>query len=64
MSSSTLSDDDSGPMTMSDYSTKSSPNRTLAITIERTKGGTWYSSDWNGASTVEKPIFTGNVSVR
>jgi hypothetical protein len=36
----------------------------LAITIQRTKGGTWYSSSWDGTKTVEKQINSGNVSVK
>jgi hypothetical protein len=41
-----------------------STTRTLGITIQRTKGGTWYSSSWDGIKTVEKQVSTGNVSVK
>jgi len=41
-----------------------STTRTLGITIQRTKGGTWYSSSWDGTKTIEKQVTTGNVSVK
>jgi hypothetical protein len=53
-------------MTLTDYTIESSntkPN-TLAVTIQRTAGGMWYSSDWNGAMTVEKAPASGTVSVK
>ena len=36
---------------------------TLAISIQRSKGGLWYSSGWDGTKTVEKPIADGVLSV-
>ena len=38
--------------------------KTLGITVQRTKGGTWYSSNWSGTMTTEKQISSGNVSIR
>ena len=39
------------------------PN-TLAVTIQRNGGGTWYSSDWNGSMTVEKAPASGTISAK
>jgi hypothetical protein len=53
-------------LSLTDYSTitgNTKPN-TLGITINRTKGGTWYSSDWNGAKTVEKAPALGTISIK
>jgi len=38
--------------------------KTLGITVQRTKGGTWFSSSWNGTTTVEQQISSGNVSIK
>jgi hypothetical protein len=39
---------------------------TVAIQINKSKvnGGIWYSSQWNGATTVSKPLVTGNIVVQ
>jgi hypothetical protein len=52
-------------MSLTDGSTiPGNTTKTLAITIQRTKGGTWYSSSWDGTKTNEKQITSGNVSVK
>jgi hypothetical protein len=38
--------------------------KTLGITVQRTKGGSWFSSSWNGTMTTEKQISSGNLSIR
>jgi hypothetical protein len=44
-------------------SNNTKPN-TLGVTIQRSAGGTWYSSDWNGAMTIEQTPASGTVSVK
>jgi hypothetical protein len=53
-------------LTLSDGTPRvpASTARTLGITIQRTKGGTWYSSSWDGTKTVEKQVSGGTVSVK
>jgi len=53
-------------LSLTDYSTITGNTypSTLGITINRTKGGTWYSSDWDGAKTVEKAGASGTISVK
>jgi hypothetical protein len=51
-------------MTMTDYSPSGSTKRTLAIAVQRSAGGLWYSSNWNGTQTTEKQINSGNLSVQ
>jgi hypothetical protein len=53
-------------LSLTDYSTMTGnmkPN-TIGITINRSKGGTWYSSDWNGTKTVEKMPASGTISIK
>jgi multimeric flavodoxin WrbA len=33
----------------------------LGITVQKSKGGLWYSSNWQGGKTVEKAIFSGDI---
>ena len=51
-------------LTLTDGTPTNTATRTLGITIQRTKGGTWYSSSWDGTKTVEKQVYSGNVSVK
>ena len=51
-------------LTLTDVDPNSGSGDKLAISIQRSKGGLWYSSGWDGTKTVEKPIYSGNVSVR
>jgi hypothetical protein len=39
---------------------------TLAITVQRSKGGIWFSSNWDGTKTTEKVIICpgGDLSVK
>jgi hypothetical protein len=40
--------------------TNGSPDK-LAITVQKSKGGLWYSSNWQGGRTWEKAIFSGDI---
>jgi len=40
--------------------TNGSPDQ-LGITVQRSKGGLWFSSGWSGGKTVEKAIFSGDI---
>jgi YVTN family beta-propeller protein len=36
---------------------------TLAVTLNKSQGGLWFSSSWNGNLTIERPIQTGDIRV-
>jgi hypothetical protein len=52
---------DTMQLTLTDVDPLGGNGDTLAISVQRTKGGTWYSSNWNGTTTVEKAIVTGGL---
>ena len=39
------------------------PADTIAVTVQKSKGGLWFSSQWDGTKTTEKLILTGDLSV-
>jgi hypothetical protein len=52
---------DGGAILQISVTDKDSSGDLLAITVQRSKGGLWYSSNWNGTKTVEKAVSTGDV---
>jgi hypothetical protein len=43
--------------------TDTTPADTIGVTVQKSKGGLWFSSQWDGSKTVEKPI-TGEIRVQ
>ena len=37
---------------------------TLAVTVNNSAGGLWFTSNWNGTRTIEQLLSGGNLSVR
>jgi hypothetical protein len=36
---------------------------TIAVTVHKSKGGMWFSSEWNGSKTTEKVVSSGDILV-
>jgi hypothetical protein len=36
----------------------------IAVTVWNKRGGLWFSSHWNGTTTVEQTLSGGNLTVR
>ena len=52
-------------LNLTDVSPTSGVGDTLSVSVQRSKGGLWFSSNWDGAKTVEKTILSGgNLSVK
>jgi len=52
-------------LNLTDVSPTSGVGDTLSVSVQRSKGGLWFSSNWDGAKTVEKTILPGgNLSVK
>jgi hypothetical protein len=43
--------------------TRSAVSDTIAITVWNKSGGVWFSSDWNGARSVQQALADGDLSV-
>jgi hypothetical protein len=52
-------------LTLTDKDTTGSANTldTLGISVQRSKGGTWFTLKWDGSKTIEKAISNGNLSI-
>jgi hypothetical protein len=37
---------------------------TISFTLQRSKGGTWFTIQWDGTKTNEKAITNGQVSIK
>jgi hypothetical protein len=49
-------------LAVTDNSTKGGVD-TIGVTVNKSKGGLWFSSQWDGTKTTEKQIITGDISV-
>jgi hypothetical protein len=38
-------------------------NETIAVTVWNKSGGLWFSSDWNGTTTLQQVLAGGSLSV-
>jgi hypothetical protein len=50
-------------VTMTDKGEPGAGSDTIGITVWNKSGGLWFSSEWNGTKTVEKPLGGGNLVV-